>query len=249
VARIRLDRALVERGLARSRVHARELVASGAVLVGGAPALSPARLVALDEDLRIVATRWRPRGARKLEGVLEQTGLDPSGRVCLDVGASTGGFTMVLLERGAEQVVCVDVGTGQLDTSLREDPRVLVFERTDVRDLVWPLDAPASLVVVDVSFVSLQVVAPALERLAPGAEVLALVKPQFEVGRRIAARYRGVIPEGPERDEAVRGVVEGLARRGWRLEGRYRSTLAGAEGNQEEFLHAWLPGEPREVAR
>lgn len=242
MVRIRLDRALVERGLARSRAQAQGLVAAGRVIVDRAPAFSPARLVGPADHLEVIGGSWRPRGAVKLGHALDGFEVDPSGRVCLDVGASTGGFTMVLLERGARRVVAVDVGRGQLDPSLREDRRVRALERTDVRSLVWPLEEPASLVVVDVSFVSLAAILPSLLRHAgPGAEGVLLVKPQFEVGRAVASRYRGVIPLGPERDAAIEAVTGYCAASGIAVLARRPSELRGGDGNLEEFFHVRFP--------
>lgn len=214
------------------------------MLVNRAPALSAARLVAPSDVLSVVASRWRPRGAAKLEGALDTFDIDPSGRICLDVGASTGGFTMVLLERGAECVVCVDVGRGQLAESLRHDPRVEVYERTDIRAFVWPLPEAPTLAVVDVSFISvLGVLDQVASLLAPGGEAVVLVKPQFEVGRQIASRYRGVIPLGPERDEALGRVRDAMGSMGLVVLGSCPSSVPGAEGNVEEFVWVRAPSE------
>lgn len=215
------------------------------MLVNRAPALSAARLVAASDELRVVAPTWRPRGAAKLEGALDAFGIDPSGQTCLDVGASTGGFTMVLLERGARHVVCVDVGRGQLDESLRRDRRVDVFERTDIREFSWPLPQLATLAVVDVSFISvLSVLEHVSSLLAPGGDAVVLVKPQFEVGRALASRYRGVIPLGPERDEALQRVRDAMRSMGLATLGSCASTVAGAEGNVEEFVWVRTPSDP-----
>ncbi len=242
VARRRLDQVLVARGLAHSRRHAVELITAGLVAVNRGPARSPARLVADGDEVVVLASTWRPRGARKLAGALDVFGVECTGRVCLDVGASTGGFTMALLERGARKVLCVDVGRGQLDQSLRADPRVVALEGVDVRDLRWPLEEPVELIVVDVSFISLRAVAPALIALAPaGAELVALIKPQFEVGRVVASRYHGVIPDGPERDGAIEAVLERCRSLGMALVARTASVVRGAQGNREEFAYLRIP--------
>src|SRR5438445_8419641 len=181
----RLDQALVERGLAPSRSHAQALIRTGMVRIQGEPAAATDQAVSAAADIEVVAPpRFVGRGGEKLDGGLEDLGLEVFGRVCLDAGASTGGFTDALLQRGARMVYAVDVGYGQVDWRLRQDHRVVVMERTNIRHLEGlPGEAP-SLVVADLSFISLRVVLPGLRRLAaPHADFVLLVKPQFELGR------------------------------------------------------------------
>ena len=178
------------------------------------------------------------RGGEKLAGALADLGIDPRGLACLDLGASTGGFTDCLLRAGADRVVAVDVGYGQLDVGLRGDPRVLVLERTNVRHMeASAVPGPIDLVTIDVSYISLTLLLPRLPELAPGADVLAMVKPQFEVGRNQVEKG-GVVRDEALRAAAadrVRGCAESL---GYRLEGRVDSRIPGPKGNREIFL--WL---------
>jgi 23S rRNA (cytidine1920-2'-O)/16S rRNA (cytidine1409-2'-O)-methyltransferase len=233
---------LVRRGLAASRQRARELIAAGLVTVDGAPALKPARLVAPHEAVRTRGgpPRFVSRAGEKLDAALERFDVDATGRRALDAGASTGGFTDCLLQRGAAQVVAVDVGYGQLHERLRADPRVEVRERCNVRDLApGDLGEPFPLVVADLSFISLRTVLPNLVGLAaPEADMVLLVKPQFEAGRAEASRGRGVI-----RDPAVwRRVLEEVVRAteacGAAIMGAMVSPITGADGNVEFLLHA-----------
>jgi 23S rRNA (cytidine1920-2'-O)/16S rRNA (cytidine1409-2'-O)-methyltransferase len=236
-ARSRLDQALVERGLVPTRERARALILAREIEVDGEVALRAAAPVSDDADLRVrAAQRYVSRGGDKLEGALRATGIDPAGRRCLDVGASTGGFTDCLLQHGAAHVTAVDVGYGQLAASLREDPRVTVLERTNARSLPR-LEVPVDLVTVDVSFISLTTVLPAvLESVRPGGDVLALVKPQFEAGREQVGR--GVVTDPVVHASAVGGVAAWAVRRGLRVRGVVRSPLLGPKGNREFFL--WL---------
>jgi 23S rRNA (cytidine1920-2'-O)/16S rRNA (cytidine1409-2'-O)-methyltransferase len=185
------------------------------------------------EDRRFVS-----RGGEKLAGALEDLGVDPAGRLCVDVGASTGGFTDCLLRAGARHVVAIDVGYGQLDARLRADPRVSVRERVNARHLE-PGDLPpdVELVTVDVSFISARLLLPRIRSLAPRAEVLVLVKPQFEVGRERVGRG-GVVRDDALRAEAVDAVAAAAAELGYAARGRAESRLAGPRGNREVFL--WL---------
>lgn len=239
--RSRLDAELVRRGLARSREHAAELVAAGRVTVAGRPAGKPATQVDSAEPVVVSSGErsWVSRGAHKLIGALEVfDDLDVAGRRCLDAGASTGGFTEVLLDRGAEQVVAVDVGYGQLAWSLQSDPRVVVLDRTNVRELTpeqvgEPLP---SLVVADLSFIGLGLVLPALRRCAsPDADLVLMVKPQFEVGKdRLGSG--GVVREPALRVEAVLAVAAAAAQVGLGVAGVAASPLPGPAGNVEYFL-------------
>ncbi|HET6793791.1 MAG TPA: TlyA family RNA methyltransferase [Acidimicrobiales bacterium] len=243
-ARRRLDAELVRRGLVASREKAVEAVLAGRVLVGGAPAAKPSRLVSPAEPVLIEGPgpRFVSRGGHKLDAALERFGVVVSGRRALDAGASTGGFTDCLLQRGASTVVAVDVGRGQLDARLRADPRVTVLEGVNVRYLTPP-DVPGGVVgvvVADLSFISLRTVGPVLcgPVAAPGADVVVLVKPQFEAGRRHVSAGRGVITDPEVWRGAVAGVADALASHGAAIMGAMVSPLKGAEGNVEFLLHA-----------
>jgi 23S rRNA (cytidine1920-2'-O)/16S rRNA (cytidine1409-2'-O)-methyltransferase len=187
--------------------------------------------------LRGETRRFVSRGGEKLAGALADLAIDPAGRRCLDVGASTGGFTDCLLAAGAHGVVAVDVGYGQLAPRLREDPRVVVLERRNARELAASdLPAPVDLVTVDVSFISLRLLLPVLARIAPRAELLLLVKPQFEVGRGRVGKG-GVVRDDALRARAVRDVREAAEALGFEVLGEAESRLAGPKGNREVFLH------------
>jgi 23S rRNA (cytidine1920-2'-O)/16S rRNA (cytidine1409-2'-O)-methyltransferase len=250
--RTRLDAELVRRGLARSREHAAELVAAGRVTVAGRPAGKPATQVDTAEPLVVAAggETWVSRGAHKLLGALEVfVDIRVEGRRCLDAGASTGGFTQVLLSRGAAEVVAVDVGYGQLAWSLQSDPRVVVLDRTNVRDL-QPADIGEplpSLAVADLSFIGLGLVLPALVRCTtPEADLMVMVKPQFEVGReRLGAG--GVVREPELRVDAVLSVAASAATLGRGVAGVAASPLPGPAGNVEYFL--WLRADAPAVER
>jgi 23S rRNA (cytidine1920-2'-O)/16S rRNA (cytidine1409-2'-O)-methyltransferase len=247
VRRARLDAELVRRGLARSRDQAKELVDAGRVVVAGAVATKPATQVDLAAAISVATgpapDRYVSRGAYKLAGALAAfgpRGLDVRARSCLDAGASTGGFTQVLLVHGAARVVAVDVGYGQLAWALQQDPRVVVLDRTNVRDL-QPSDVPPpapDLVVADLSFISLRLVLPALRRSAtPDADLVVMVKPQFEVGRRDIGSG-GVVRDPGLRAAAVRDVAAAAAALGLGVAGVVASPLPGPSGNVEYFL--WL---------
>ncbi|MEY4137731.1 MAG: hypothetical protein RL205_1859 [Actinomycetota bacterium] len=239
----RLDAELTRRGLARSREHARELIASGAVIVRGTVAGKPATQVN-DSDSIVVQTEdlghgYVSRGAVKLAGALDHFAQIPvSGRTCLDAGASTGGFTEVLLRRGASEVLAVDVGYGQLAWSLRTDERVHVYERMNVRSMsAGDFPFRPSLIVADLSFISLTLVLPALRDTAePDADFLLMVKPQFEVGRESVGD--GVIRDSGLRGAAVLKVAQAAAGLGLGTRGVVASSLPGPSGNVEFFL--WL---------
>jgi len=249
--RARVDAELVRRGLARSREHASELIAAGRVLIAGTVATKAATAVEPNTPLLVTEVAdevsWASRGAHKLLGALEAftpQGLDVSGKRCLDAGASTGGFTDVLLHEGASEVVAVDVGYGQLVWRLQSDPRVHVIDRTNVRTIDADLiGGPVELVVADLSFISLKLVLPAFVRCAaPGADLLPMVKPQFEVGKdRVGSG--GVVRDPELRAEAVLDVAREAQRAGLRTRGVVASPLPGPSGNVEYFL--WLrAGEP-----
>jgi 23S rRNA (cytidine1920-2'-O)/16S rRNA (cytidine1409-2'-O)-methyltransferase len=233
---------LVRRGLVASREQARAEIEEGRVLVSGAPASKPSRLVSAAEPIRITGPRPRfvSRGGEKLDAALEHFGIDVTGWRVLDAGASTGGFTDCLLQRGASRVVALDVGYGQLHDRLRRDPRVQVVERTNLRH-VEPaaLDAPFDAVVADLSFISLRTVAGELLSLAaPGGTLVLLVKPQFEAGREEATRGRGVIREPGIWQRVLEEVVAVFEHRGAIIMGLMVSPLPGSDGNVEFLL--WL---------
>jgi 23S rRNA (cytidine1920-2'-O)/16S rRNA (cytidine1409-2'-O)-methyltransferase len=248
VARRRLDAELVRRGLVASRTEAQEAVRAGRVLVSGVPASKPAGLVSPDEPIQVArpARRFVSRGGEKLDAALERFGVDPAGRECLDLGASTGGFTDRLLAGGAARVTAVDVGYGQLAWRLRTDPRVVVLERTNARTLEpSALPARPSLIVADLSFISLTLVAPAIARVAaPGADVICLVKPQFEAGRTEVGRG-GVVREPEVWRRAVDRVASAFAASGLAPRGVMASPLLGPAGNVEFLLHAVHGASPR----
>ena len=242
--RSRLDAELVRRGLARSREQAAELIAAGRVAVAGQTAAKPATQVSRDAPVTVAADDEAPqyasRGGHKLAGALAAfTGLTVTGKRCLDAGASTGGFTDVLLRAGAAHVVAVDVGYGQLAWSLRTDPRVTVLDRVNVRSLE-PADVapPPSVVVADLSFISLTLVLPALAGCAaPDADFALMVKPQFEVGKgRVGAG--GVVRDPADRAAAVRTVCDAAFSLGLGVRGVTASPLPGPAGNVEYFV--WL---------
>lgn len=245
--RARIDAELVRRGLARSRQQAVELIDAGMVTVDGIPAVKAATAVAIGANLVVAADHgrsWVSRGAHKLIGALDAFEIGVEGRRCLDAGASTGGFTEVLLDRGAAAVVAVDVGYGQLAWPLRTDPRVTVAERTNVRDLspetlgdLGGLDGRVDLIVADLSFISLTTVLPALTGCAlPGADIVPMVKPQFEVGRgQVGAG--GVVRDPELRATAVLSVARYAEGLDWHTVGVTASPLPGPSGNVEYFLH------------
>lgn len=238
--RARVDAELVRRGLARSRQQAAELIGAGRVLIDGIPAVKPATAVAVSASLTVAGAQrgWVSRGAHKLIGALDAFAIRVEGRGCLDAGASTGGFTEVLLDRGAARVVAVDVGYGQLAWSLRTDPRVRVLERTNVRNLSpEAVDGPAELIVADLSFISLATVLPALIGCAaPDADIVPLVKPQFEVGRHQVGAG-GVVADPALRAAAVLAVAHRAEQLAWHPVGVVASPLPGPSGNVEYFLH------------
>ena len=232
----RLDVLLLERGLVESREKARAVVMAGAVLVDEQAAIKPAGLVDEGADLRLVeGPRYVSRGGDKLEHALDTFRIDPAGAVAADIGASTGGFTDCLLQRGATRVYAIDVGKGQLDYRLRVDPRVIVMEGVNAR-YIEPLPEPVDLIVVDVAFISLRLVLPpALALLRPGSEVVALFKPQFEAQRREVGKG-GVIRDPLLHATLIGRFAAWCVREGLRIRGLTASPLLGASGNREFFF-------------
>jgi 23S rRNA (cytidine1920-2'-O)/16S rRNA (cytidine1409-2'-O)-methyltransferase len=231
---------LVERGVFESRARARAAIEAGLVAVDGKRVDKPATLVPPDAELSAQAPHpWVSRGGVKLAAALDAFGIDPAGRICLDVGASTGGFTHVLLARGAARVYAVDVGRAQLHPTLAADPRVVSREATDARRLAeTPLSEPVGLVVIDVSFISVRLVLPGLvASMAPGAELVVLIKPQFEAGRERVGRG-GLVRDAGVRDAVaaeMRAFVAGL---GFSIVDLIPSPIVGGDGNHEFLLGA-----------
>jgi len=246
-SRARIDAVLAERGLFPSRSAAAGAVRAGEVRVGadGPVALRPSQLVDPEADFRLQqGPRFVSRGGIKLDNALAALGIDVAGRDCLDVGASTGGFSDCLLQRGAARVIALDVAYGQLDLRMREDPRVTVVERLNAR-VLSPADLPfrPDLATIDVSFISLTKVLPAVAAcLAPGGEVLAMVKPQFELGRERVRK--GVVRDAADRREAVLTVARAVAEAGLPVRGFASSDLPGPKGNRETFVWCGGVGEP-----
>jgi 23S rRNA (cytidine1920-2'-O)/16S rRNA (cytidine1409-2'-O)-methyltransferase len=235
---------LVERGLATSRQQAAALVAAGQVTVGGAPADKAARLVARGEPIEVLGPgpRYVSRGGEKLEAGLAAFAVPVEGARVLDAGASTGGFTDCLLQRGAASVVAVDVGHGQLHERLRRDPRVICHERCDIRSLTLELlgGAPVDVVVADLAFISATRAVPVLvgTALAPGGHLVVLVKPQFEAGRAEVSRGRGVVTDPEVHRRALVAVASSLVDHGAVIMGVMPSPITGASGNVEFLVHA-----------
>ena len=239
MSRMRADQLLVARGLAESRAKARAAIEAGGVTANGAPVRAAAQL--LEENVDIVAAPahpWASRGGVKLAHGLEEFGVDASGRVCLDVGASTGGFTDVLLARGAARVFAVDVGRGQLLARLRDDARVTVLEQTDARKLDAELiDEPPSLIVCDVSFIGAgKALAAPLSLAAEQADLIVLIKPQFEAGPG-KANKAGILEEDVARAAAAAALKDLDGKSGFRMAGICESPIRGREGNLEILAH------------
>ena len=237
--RERLDLVLVRRGLAETRERAQSLILSGAVRVNGLAATRPAQSVADDAHLQLADTgpEYVSRGALKLEKALDTWAIDPAGRVVLDVGASTGGFTDLLLRRGAARVYAVDVGYGQLHYKLRNDPRVVSMERTNVRHLTELPERP-TLAVVDVSFISLKLALPPAFALVD-RQVVALIKPQFEAGRHQVGKG-GVVRDPAIHQQVITDLARWSEQQPWRLVETVESPIKGPAGNLE-FLSLWTP--------
>jgi 23S rRNA (cytidine1920-2'-O)/16S rRNA (cytidine1409-2'-O)-methyltransferase len=241
MARERLDKLLVDRGLVASRERARALVMSGSVLVDGQPETKPGTMLAPDVEIALKEEDhpYVSRGALKLVKGLDTFAIDPAGMIALDIGASTGGFTDVLLKRGATKVYAIDVGYGQLAWSLRSDPRVVTIERTNVRNMDLALvPEPADIAVIDVSFISLTLVLPRVRELLqppPGKPIVALVKPQFEVGREHVGKG-GVVRDEEARRGAVTKVRDWANANGFVAGDDVESPITGPAGNVEYLL-------------
>jgi 23S rRNA (cytidine1920-2'-O)/16S rRNA (cytidine1409-2'-O)-methyltransferase len=239
MARMRADLLLVARGLVESRAKARAAIEAGGVQADGAPVMKPSDLVAEDAQLQVTPPHpWVSRGGVKLAHALDAFGVDPAGRVCLDVGASTGGFTHVLLTRGAARVYAVDVGVGQLHASLREDPRVVGLEHTDARALTrGVIPESPTLIVCDVSFIgAAKALSIPLSLAAPHADLVALIKPQFEAGPN--AGRAGVLSEGVARAAAEQAIASLDGAEGFHAVNVIDSPIRGGDGNLELLLHA-----------
>jgi 23S rRNA (cytidine1920-2'-O)/16S rRNA (cytidine1409-2'-O)-methyltransferase len=236
--RVRLDQLLVQRELAPSRERAQALILAGAVRVDGGRADRAAAPVSEDADLAVdPGPKYVSRGGDKLAGALDALGLDVAGKVAIDVGSSTGGFTDVLLQRGAARVHAIDVGKGQLDWGLRQDPRVVVHEGVNAREGV-PVEEPVDLVVADVSFISLRLaLPPSLAKVRDAGDVIALVKPQFEAGRDAVGKG-GVVRDAKARAAAAVAIANDLGSRGFGVVAITPSPVTGREGNREIFIHA-----------
>ncbi len=244
MSKTRADQLLVERGLADSRTRARALIMAGQVFSGDRRVDKPGLSLAADAPLAVRGEDqpWVSRGGLKLAHALDHFAIDPAGRVCLDVGASTGGFTDVLLARGAARVYAVDVGHGQLAWKLRRDARVVVLERTNARYLSRAdVPEPVSLITCDASFIGLRTVLPAsLALAAPGARLVALIKPQFEVGKARVGKG-GVVRDPALHREVCEEIGAWLAAQpGWRVRGLTESPIRGPEGNREFLITAEL---------
>jgi 23S rRNA (cytidine1920-2'-O)/16S rRNA (cytidine1409-2'-O)-methyltransferase len=242
--KVRADALLVVRGLAPTRAQAQALIMAGEVTTGDRRVDKPGALLAEDAPIGVAARpRFVSRGGDKMEGAIASfapLGLAVAGKRCLDVGASTGGFTDCLLQHGAARVVAVDVGYGQIAQKLRDDPRVDVRERVNARDLdPRDLDPPPDLVVVDASFIGIGKLIGAIARVLPeGGELVALVKPQFEAGREAVSKGRGVIRDEGTRLAAIEGARASIEAAGFTVIGEADSALPGPKGNVERFVYA-----------
>jgi 23S rRNA (cytidine1920-2'-O)/16S rRNA (cytidine1409-2'-O)-methyltransferase len=240
----RLDQLMVTRGLADTRAKAQALILAGRVRVDGRPVTKAGTLVPAGAEivLKEPSSPYVSRGGDKLAAALDHFGVDPQGKICLDAGASTGGFSQVLLLQGAARVYAVDVGYGQLDLIVRNDPRVVVLERTNIRFLPEEvIPEPVDLATLDLSFISLTLVLPKIvEFLKPGGEILALVKPQFEVGKDRVGKG-GVVRDPALQQEAVDKVARAARHLGLQVSAGFLSPLKGPKGNQEYFLYVKVP--------
>ncbi len=234
---VRLDKLLFERGLVNSREKAQSLIMAGQVLVDGKRVDKPGHKVSESAEVEVLSLpRYVSRGGEKLEGALRRFGIDPAGWVVLDVGSSTGGFTDCLLQHGAKRVYAVDVGRGQMDYKLREDPRVVLYEKTDARSLSEEhIPEEVDLITIDVSFISLTKIIPSVARfLKREGYIIPLVKPQFELCPKKVRK--GIVREREHRKEAILKVVAFLEELGFGVQGVIKSFPRGTKGNEEFFL-------------
>lgn len=241
----RLDVALVERGLVDTRSKAQSLIMARRVLVNGRFVDKAGASVASDDEVTIAELEhpWVGRGGMKLAHALKEFGISVEGKVCADIGASTGGFTDVMLKSGAKKVYAIDVGYGQLDVSLRNDPRVINREKVNARYLqAENFDEPVGFVSIDVSFISLTLILPAVTRFLRG-ELVALIKPQFEVGKHEVGKG-GIVRDEAKRQSAIENVVSTAKELGFEVKGVIESPVKGAEGNVEYLMHAVLGTPP-----
>jgi 23S rRNA (cytidine1920-2'-O)/16S rRNA (cytidine1409-2'-O)-methyltransferase len=240
--RVRADRLLVDRGLFESRAKAQHAIVAGMVTADGVRLTRPSQEIAIGAAVTATpAHPWVSRGGVKLAAALDQFEIDPSGRVCLDAGASTGGFTDVLLARGARKIYAVDVGQGQLHAALRQRTEVIALEATDIRKLdVGRLAEAPTLIVIDVSFIPLKLVLPAALALAhPDADLVALIKPQFEAGRDHVKK--GIVRDPQIHNKVCADITGVVAALGWTVRGTIPSPIAGGDGNREFLLAARRP--------
>jgi 23S rRNA (cytidine1920-2'-O)/16S rRNA (cytidine1409-2'-O)-methyltransferase len=245
--KVRLDRLLVERGLATSREKAQALILAGQVLVGDQRAAKAGQLVAPDVIVALLgpAPKYASRGGLKLEAAMERFSIDVRDTVCLDIGASTGGFTDCLLQRGAQRVHAVDVGTAQLDWRLRNDPRVVVHERVNARYLAWDeIGEPVDLVTCDVSFISVTLILPAVAQfLHAESRMVVLAKPQFEAGRAEVGKG-GIVRDPRVHQEVVEKVSRAVGGLGFQQVEAMESPVPGAAGNREFLIYGWRLRKP-----
>ncbi len=243
IGKVRIDRLLVDRSLVESRERGLALILAGQVLVNGQKQDKAGALVPEDAELRILGDtlRYVSRGGLKLEGALREFRVAVSGLTAMDVGASTGGFTDCLLQHGARKVYAVDVGYGQMAWKIRQDERVVVIERANIRDIAPALvPEPVDLCVIDVSFISLEKVVPSvIPFLKPEAVMIALIKPQFEVGRQFVGKG-GIVRDEAARDAAVKRIQEFIMAAGFEVKGVIPSPITGQDGNVEFLIHAVL---------
>jgi 23S rRNA (cytidine1920-2'-O)/16S rRNA (cytidine1409-2'-O)-methyltransferase len=240
MSKIRLDQLVFEKGYAPSREKARALIMSGCVFLDGQRADKPGQQVSPDADpeVRSHELPFVSRGGYKLDKAIRVFGIDPTGKTCIDCGASTGGFTDVLLQHGAAKVYAVDVGYGQLAWKLREDPRVICLERTNLRYVTEEqIPEKLDLAVCDVSFISLRLVMPAVAKLLkPGAEIMCLIKPQFEAGRELVGK-KGVVRDSAVHEQVIRGILDFMPTIGFSVCALDYSPITGPEGNIEFLLY------------
>ena len=243
--KVRLDVLLVERGLAESRAKAQAMIMAGQVRVAGQTALKPATAISSDSELTVDSgPRFVSRGGEKLDAALEAFAIDVKGLTCADVGSSTGGFTDCLLQRGAARVYAIDVGKGILHWKLRNDPRVVVMEETNAR-FVESLPERIDFITIDASFISLKILLPVVKRWNEGAESVALIKPQFEAGKKDVSRGDGVIRDPEIHRQVLNDVLNYAQQEGFGIHGLIKSPLLGPKGNAE-FL-VWLKEQDKDA--